>query len=167
MERVSTVVSRGPGVWARVASAHKARVMSLSSADEVAEVPDVADRRTDSFIVASSYPYEFDAPGTGAGLEANTIVSGTKVLVPATWLRPNRWRAMSTFEQILGRVIAERRKSVGVTQEALADLCGVHVTYISQLERGVKSPTLRVFRSIAKALDTTGNKLLALAEAKR
>lgn len=74
---------------------------------------------------------------------------------------------MSTFDQILGRVIAERRKSARITQEVLADLCGVHVTYISQLERGLKSPTVRVLRSIAKALDMTGSKLLAQAEVKR
>lgn len=117
--------------------------------------------------MASSYPYEFDAPGTGAGLETNTIVSGTKVLVLATWLRPNRWRAMSTFEQILGRVIAERRKKAGITQEALAELCGVHVTYIGQLERGLKSPTVRVLRSIAASLGMAGSKLLALAEGRR
>ncbi|MCQ4167398.1 helix-turn-helix domain-containing protein [Tahibacter harae] len=72
---------------------------------------------------------------------------------------------MTTFEQILGQVIAEQRRKVGLSQEALADLCGVHATYISQLERGLKSPTVRVLRGIAKALGTLGSKLLAAAEA--
>lgn len=71
---------------------------------------------------------------------------------------------MSTFEQVLGRVIAERRRKLGLSQEALADSCGVHATYISQLERGLKSPTVRVLRGIAEALGTLGSKLLAAAE---
>lgn len=72
---------------------------------------------------------------------------------------------MSTFEQVLGQVIAEQRRKVGLSQEALAGLCGVHATYISQLERGLKSPTVRVLRRIAEALGTLGSKLLAVAEA--
>ena len=39
-----------------------------------------------------------------------------------------------------------------------------HPTYISQLERGLKSPTLRVFRGLAEALGTSGAELLRKAE---
>ncbi|MEY4530973.1 MAG: helix-turn-helix protein, partial [Deinococcota bacterium] len=38
--------------------------------------------------------------------------------------------------------------------EGLADICGLHRTYISQLERGQKSPTLRVIAQLANALQT-------------
>lgn len=71
---------------------------------------------------------------------------------------------MAAFEQILGQVIAEQRRKAQLSQEALADLCGLHATYISQLERGVKSPTVRVLRLIAEALGMSGAKLLAKAE---
>jgi transcriptional regulator with XRE-family HTH domain len=72
---------------------------------------------------------------------------------------------MDTFEKVLGRVIAQRRKSVGMSQEAVAFRCKLHPTYISQLERGLKSPTVRVLRLIAAALDSPASALLAEAEA--
>ena len=72
---------------------------------------------------------------------------------------------MDTFEKVLGRVIAQRRKSVGMSQEAVAFRCKLHPTYISQLERGLKSPTIRVLRLIAEALDSTASALLGEAEA--
>lgn len=71
---------------------------------------------------------------------------------------------MDTFEKVLGRVIAQRRKTVGMSQEAVAFRCKLHPTYISQLERGLKSPTIRVLRLIADALDTKASGLLADAE---
>ncbi len=67
---------------------------------------------------------------------------------------------MDSFESVLGRVIAERRRSAGLSQEALAFRCKLHPTYISQLERGLKSPTVRVLRAIAEAVGTTGSGLL-------
>ena len=72
---------------------------------------------------------------------------------------------MNTFEAVLGRVIAERRRSAGLSQEALAFRCKLHPTYISQLERGLKSPTVRVLRAIAEAVETTASVLLHEAEA--
>jgi transcriptional regulator with XRE-family HTH domain len=71
---------------------------------------------------------------------------------------------MDTFERVLGQVIAEERRRAGLTQEALAYRCKLHPTYISQLERGVKSPTLRVFRNLAEALGTSGSELLRRTE---
>lgn len=71
---------------------------------------------------------------------------------------------MADFEAVLGRVIAERRKSAGLTQEALAFRCKLHPTYISQLERGLKSPTIRVLRAIAEAVGTSASALLQTAE---
>ena len=72
---------------------------------------------------------------------------------------------MDTFEKVLGRVIADRRRSAGLSQEVVAFRCKLHPTYISQLERGLKSPTIRVLRLIAEALDTTASALLAEAGA--
>lgn len=40
----------------------------------------------------------------------------------------------------------------GISQEELADLAGLHRTYISQIERGLKSPSLRSLGQIADAL---------------
>lgn len=72
---------------------------------------------------------------------------------------------MRTFEQVLGQVIAERRRKASLSQEALAARCNLHPTYISQLERGMKSPTIRVLRAIAETLGMRPSKILAKAEA--
>lgn len=71
---------------------------------------------------------------------------------------------MNSFESVLGRVIAERRRNAGLSQEALAFRCKLHPTYISQLERGLKSPTVRALRAIAEAVGTTGSGLLRETE---
>jgi transcriptional regulator with XRE-family HTH domain len=71
---------------------------------------------------------------------------------------------METFERVLGRVIAEERRRAGLSQEALAGRCKLHPTYISQLERGLKSPTLRVFRAVAASLGMHAAELLHKAE---
>ena len=54
-----------------------------------------------------------------------------------------------------GRVIRKRREATGVSQEALADRAGLHRTYISLLERGLRNPSLTVIAKLAKALGTT------------
>ena len=41
----------------------------------------------------------------------------------------------------------------GATQEDVAHRAGVHVTYLSGIERGVRNPSLRNIRAIARALD--------------
>lgn len=71
---------------------------------------------------------------------------------------------MASFERTLGLVIAETRRAAGLSQEALAFACKLHPTYISQLERGIKSPTVRVLRLIAHALGTDASSLLRKAE---
>ncbi len=71
---------------------------------------------------------------------------------------------MDGFEKALGRVIAETRREVEMSQEALAFRCKLHPTYISQLERGLKSPTIRSLRAIAEALGTTASTLVQAAE---
>ncbi|MBI5714644.1 MAG: helix-turn-helix transcriptional regulator [Chloroflexi bacterium] len=68
-----------------------------------------------------------------------------------------------TDEQLLGNVIRSRREEIGISQEDLALECDLHRTYISQLERGQKSPTLRVIFVIAKALKMTPARLVELA----
>lgn len=72
---------------------------------------------------------------------------------------------MPTFEHVLGRLIAEERRRAGLSQEALAFRCKLHPTYISQLERGLKSPTVRVLRAIAAAFGTTASEMLRRGEA--
>lgn len=58
-----------------------------------------------------------------------------------------------------GRRFAESlrtaRKKAKISQEELAERAGLHRTYISQLERGLKSPSLDVIVALAKGLRVT------------
>lgn len=63
-----------------------------------------------------------------------------------------------------GEVVREARTASGLSQERLAFGAGVHPTYISQLERGLKSPSLEVIGALAKALRTKPHLLIRSAE---
>ena len=51
-----------------------------------------------------------------------------------------------------GARIAELRKQLNISQEELAERCGVHRTYIGSIERGEKSPTLNTIEKFALGL---------------
>lgn len=67
-------------------------------------------------------------------------------------------------DDTLGSVLCRLRREKGLSQEAFADLAGVHRTYISQLERNLKSPTIEVLTKIASALGTRSSVILELQE---
>lgn len=71
---------------------------------------------------------------------------------------------MAKLEQVLGRILADRRRKAGITQEQLAFDCDLHPTYVSQLERGLKSPTTRVLFSLAEAMGEKPSVLLLRVE---
>lgn len=52
-----------------------------------------------------------------------------------------------------GKKVREERLRKGLSQEALADIAGVHRTYIGMIERGEKNITLSNIEKIAKALN--------------
>ena len=64
----------------------------------------------------------------------------------------------------LGKIIREIRQSQGLSQEELADHAQIHRTYVSQLERGLKSPTIAVLLQISRALGTRSSKILRRLE---
>jgi transcriptional regulator with XRE-family HTH domain len=57
--------------------------------------------------------------------------------------------------------LRELRQAAGLSQEQLAAKAGLHRTYISQLERGIKSPTLDVLAALAEAMDMSLKAFLA------
>jgi transcriptional regulator with XRE-family HTH domain len=63
-----------------------------------------------------------------------------------------------------GAVVRRLREAAEVSQEALAESAGLHRTYISMLERGVRMPSILVARQVAEALDTTMGALLTLVD---
>lgn len=67
-------------------------------------------------------------------------------------------------EKFFGLVLRESRKANGLTQEDLAYQSGYHPTYIGQLERGAKSPSLRTIITLAKTLNIPASELVARVE---
>jgi len=49
-----------------------------------------------------------------------------------------------------GQSVAKIRNSQHLSQEELADKCGLHRTYIGIIERGVKTTTLKTMNNIKK-----------------
>lgn len=60
----------------------------------------------------------------------------------------------------LGRKIRETRVKEGYSQEELASRCGLHRTYISDIERGERNVSVENIEKIAKALKTEPDELL-------
>jgi transcriptional regulator with XRE-family HTH domain len=53
----------------------------------------------------------------------------------------------------LGRRVRERRLELGISQEDLGDISGLHRTYIGHLERGEVNPSLLNILKVAAALE--------------
>ncbi len=65
--------------------------------------------------------------------------------------------------QQLGEYIRVQRQLADLSLRRLADMTHVSNAYLSQIERGLHQPSLRVIRSIADALNLSADALLAQA----
>jgi transcriptional regulator with XRE-family HTH domain len=68
-----------------------------------------------------------------------------------------RWR--------FARAVRELRTERGWSQEELADRAGLHRTYVSGVERGLRNVSLDNIEKVATALDVRVSHLFATAEA--
>lgn len=68
------------------------------------------------------------------------------------------------MNRAFGAILRDCRTRRGLTQEALAAACELHVTYISQLERGLKSPSLATLMRLGAALGVPASDLVAATE---
>ena len=66
---------------------------------------------------------------------------------------------MSEIAKHIGNRIRNYRMQLGYSQERLAEISGCHPTYIGQVERGEKNPTLESIEKIASALRVSMSKL--------
>lgn len=63
-----------------------------------------------------------------------------------------------------GLAVRRERERKGISQEVLAELAGLHRTYIGGVERGERNLGLNNIVSIARALDLSPSKLLERTE---
>jgi transcriptional regulator with XRE-family HTH domain len=67
----------------------------------------------------------------------------------------------------VGLNVRRIREEQGSSQEQLAFDCGVHRTYVSGVERGIRNPTVLVLAKLAKALKVPPARLLDEARERR
>ena len=60
---------------------------------------------------------------------------------------------MKNINLNLAYVLTKLRHRASISQEDLAEKAGVHRTYVSQIERAQKCPTLQILNKIANALN--------------
>lgn len=65
--------------------------------------------------------------------------------------------------ELFSKTIRELRKNLNLTQEQLGELSERHPVFISQLERGIKAPTLESILKLCKALKITPGDLMNIA----
>ncbi len=67
---------------------------------------------------------------------------------------------MGNVNKDIAQTIAKLRHEANISQEELADRAGIHRTYVSQIERSLKSPSLQVLMQIAAALNTSASEII-------
>jgi CheY-like chemotaxis protein/DNA-binding XRE family transcriptional regulator len=68
------------------------------------------------------------------------------------------------LKTLLGMAIKTQRASLGISQEELAHRAGLHRTYVSDLERGVRNPSIESIEKLAGALQISVSKLFESVE---
>lgn len=70
-----------------------------------------------------------------------------------------------SIEYLFGNVLKQIRNEKGISQEELGFESGYHRTYISMLERGKKSPSLKTIFQLAKALNVNPSAIIEKLQA--
>ena len=99
-------------------------------------------------------------------LRMNTLGSITIVFNRAASQGVAPRKAPESPEVLFGRELTKRRRKLGISQEELGFRAGIHRTYVSQMERGIKSPTLTVILKLSKALHCSAAQLVAAVESR-
>jgi transcriptional regulator with XRE-family HTH domain len=67
---------------------------------------------------------------------------------------------LSEATRELGRRIRTRREAIGKSQERLADACGLHWTFVGQVERGRRNLSFHNLLRLAAGLDIDAAELV-------
>lgn len=60
---------------------------------------------------------------------------------------------LSEATRLFGARVRARRQLLGMSQEGLADRCGVHWTFLGQVERGMRNLSLHNLLKLADGLE--------------
>ena len=60
-----------------------------------------------------------------------------------------------------GKMVRTRRNRMGISQEELAARAGLHRTYIADIERGARNPSLESISKLASALEVSMSALFS------
>ena len=64
------------------------------------------------------------------------------------------------INEVFGKKVLERRLSLKISQETLANMADIDRTYLPEIEKGKRNVSLRVADKIAKALNVSLKDLL-------
>lgn len=73
----------------------------------------------------------------------------------------SRYAVTDPFLSAFGSHLRSLRKKAGLSQEETADRAGIHVTYLSGIERGFRNPSIRNVRRLARALGVPTKELFS------
>ncbi len=76
---------------------------------------------------------------------------------------PNQ-TSLNQIPAVFGRVLREERKRLKLSQEQLALHAEVDRTFVSQIERGVRQPTLTTLVKLSRVLQVAPSTLVARME---
>ena len=68
------------------------------------------------------------------------------------------------FLKRLGKAIKEKRTGAGISQEKLAEITGLHRTYVGSVERGERNVSAINIKALADALKCKPSELFQIAE---
>jgi transcriptional regulator with XRE-family HTH domain len=67
---------------------------------------------------------------------------------------------------MIGKILSRERKAAGLSQVSLAKLANIDRSYLSQLERDLKSPTVKVLLRLCESMDVSAASVLAEVESR-
>jgi len=71
----------------------------------------------------------------------------------------------ANYPRAFGLAVRDARQRLGLSQEAFAEHSGIHRTYVSGIERGLRNPSLTAIFRVADGLGISASALLDATEA--
>ncbi len=73
---------------------------------------------------------------------------------------PSRAKENEDLKVLVGQTLARLRRSVGLTQEKLAEIAGLERGYVSLIERGLRMPTIETVFRLCRGLNCSPSELI-------